>query len=300
MAFPSSASYSNLAQGNFTPVIYSKNVLKYFRKSSVVEDITNTDYYGEIANFGDTVRIINEPSITVSDYRRGASLVNQDLIDDQQTLTIDQAKYFKFSVDDIEAKQAHINWETMATTSAAYALKDSYDTAILAYINTNCTTNVVGTDAAPSTWDMGFGAGENSPLATLSRLARLLDEDNVPTDNRWVVANPAFWEVMQDENSKLMGVDFTGDNSSILRNGRVCDGLIRGFKCYKSNNMPSTTSTGVVLAGHKSAIATASQIAKTEVLRSENTFADIVRGLHVYGRGVLRETALAKAFYTID
>lgn len=300
MAFPRAGGYGNLSQGNFTPVVYSKQVLKYFRKSSVVEDITNTDYYGEISGFGDTVKIINEPTISVSDYVRGQNTVTQDLDDDQTTLTVDQAKYFKFMVDDIEAKQAHINWETMASSSAAYALKDSYDTALLSYINTNTTSNVYGADSA-SAIDVGFAAGEVSPLAVLSRLSRLLDEDNVPTENRWVVATPQFWEVMQDENSKIMGVDFTGDGSSILRNGRVCDGMIRGFKCYKSNNLPTpTTATGVLLAGHKSAVATASQIAKTEVLRSENTFADIVRGLHVYGRGLLRETALTKCFYTID
>ncbi len=303
MAFTKSAGYTNLPQGNFTPIIYSKSVLKFLRKASVAEDVTNTDYYGEISNFGDTVRIINEPTITVSDYSRGAQLVSQDLNDAQTTLTVDQAKAFQFQVDDIEAKQAHINWQTMATGAAAYALKDSYDTAILAFLNTSSTTNVMTADltVANGGLDLGFGAGETSPLAVLSRLSRLLDEDNVPTDNRWVVAKPEFWEVMQDENSKLMGVDFTGDNSSILRNGRVCDGMIRGFKCYKSNNLPAATNaTGVVLAGHRSAVATASQIAKTEVIRSTNSFADIVRGLHVYGRGLLRETCLAKTFYVID
>ena len=53
MAFARSAGYTNLPNGNFTPVVYSKKVLKFFRKSSVVEDITNTDYAGEIENFGD-------------------------------------------------------------------------------------------------------------------------------------------------------------------------------------------------------------------------------------------------------
>ena len=39
----------------------AKKVQKFFRTASVVEDITNTDYAGEIENFGDTVRIIKEP-----------------------------------------------------------------------------------------------------------------------------------------------------------------------------------------------------------------------------------------------
>ena len=59
MAFGSSTGYNNLAQGNFTPQIFSQKVQKFFRRASVVEDITNTDYAGEIENFGDTVKIIN-------------------------------------------------------------------------------------------------------------------------------------------------------------------------------------------------------------------------------------------------
>ena len=68
MAFTNSAGYQNLAQGNFTPQIFSQKVQKFFRRASVVEDITNTDYAGEIENFGDTVKIIKEPTITVQDF----------------------------------------------------------------------------------------------------------------------------------------------------------------------------------------------------------------------------------------
>lgn len=313
MAFASAAGWNNLPNGNFVPVIYSKNVLKFFRKAAVAEAITNTDYFGEISDFGDTVKVIKEPTIVVSDYTRGNQNNTQDLDDDQITLTVDQAKYFQFAVDDIENKQSHLNWEAMATSSAAYSLKDTYDSNILTYMAGQVATSpdmVIGSDSAtPITnlstatggVDLGFGAGEVSPLQLMNRMSRLLDDQNVPENNRWFVAKPEFWELMADENSKLMGVDFTGDNDSKLRNGRVTDGLIRGFKCYKTNNMPATTSaTGQVLAGHMSSTATASQIAKTEVLRSHTFFGDVVRGLHVFGRKTLRDYAMTKAFYIID
>ena len=67
MAFRAAAGYANLPNGNFSPIIYSKKVQTAFRKASVVEDITNNDYFGEIANFGDTVRIIKEPEISVQE-----------------------------------------------------------------------------------------------------------------------------------------------------------------------------------------------------------------------------------------
>jgi len=199
-----------------------------------------------------------------------------------------------------------LNWSTLATSSGAYGLKNSYDAAILTFINSGISTSVYGSDHATNSIDCGFSAGEVTPLAILSRLSRLLDEQDIPEENRWVVADPLFWEVMQDENSKIMGVDFSGDEDSRLRNGRITDGLIRGFRCYKTNNVPdgsvvgNTTTGGIVLAGHMSGVSTASQIAETEVLRSQKTFGDIVRGLHVYGRKVLRETALAKCFYRVD
>jgi hypothetical protein len=307
MAFGSASGHGNLPQGNWVPAIYSKNVLKFFRRASVAEAITNTDYYGEIANFGDTVKIIKEPTVSVSNYKRGQLLQTQDLDDEQDTLLVDQAKYFQFVVDDIEAKQSHINWESMATSSGAYGLKNSYDSAIMSYISGQVTSaNIYGTDAAAGTdpttdsIDLGYASGEISPLNAMSRLSRLLDDQDVPEENRWFVATPAFWEVMADENSKLMGVDFTGDSSSKMRNGRVTDGLIRGFECYKSNNLTAGTTAQVALAGHMSSTATVSQIAKTESLRSTEFFGDVIRGLHLYGRKTLRTDAAAKLFYLID
>lgn len=267
-------------------------------------------YFGEIANQGDTVHIITEPTITVSAYTRGLNLETQALVDSETTLTVDQANYFQFAVEDIESKVSHINWESLSTSSAAYALKDAYDVNILTYMfGQASSTNTIGTDSATPTSDMtgaggidvGYNAGEISPLNLLARASRLLDDNNVPEDGRWVVAKPEFWEIMADENSKLLDVDYTQDSDSKLRNGQVTKGMIRNFRCYKSNNIPAATSaTGKLLFGHQSSTATASQIAKTEVLRSEDTFADKVRGLHVFGRKTLRTTALGLCYYVID
>jgi len=94
MAFKTATGYGNLPNGNFSPIIYSKKVQSAFRKTSICEDITNSDYFGEIANFGDTVRIIKEPEITVQEYARGTQVQPQDLQDDDFTLVVDKANYF--------------------------------------------------------------------------------------------------------------------------------------------------------------------------------------------------------------
>ena len=353
MAFKTAAGYGNLPNGNFSPVIYSKKVQSAFRKTSIIEDITNSDYFGEISNFGDTVRIIKEPEITVQEYARGTQVTPQDLDDEDFTLVVDKANYFAFKIDDIEEAHSHVNFESMATDRAGYRLKDQFDQEILGYmsgfkqsaLHANAGTARVaadksGTDPVSVAADgllasmlisrasfVSGGAttdsiathpdgstGEATPLEVLNRMARLLDQQNVDRDNRWVVVDPVFAEQLNDENSKLLNNDFAGGQNAndILRNGRIISGLIRGFRVYLSNNLPSigtgpatidtngsSSHFGVVLAGHDSAVATASQIEKVESYRDNDSFADIVRGMHLYGRKILRPEALVRAHYNI-
>lgn len=205
-------------------------------------------------------------------------------------------------MDDIENKQSHVNWEELATSSGAYSLKDTFDREVLTYMISQVDSgNVYGTLGSPKT--VGFASGNTSPLAVLNRLSRLLDEANIPSDNRWCVAPPVFWEKVADESSKLIGIDWQSSNGSesILRNGKVLNGLIRGFDCYRSNNMPLDSSSQYqLLVGHMSSTATASQIAKVEKFRDPTSFADVVRGLHMFGRKTLRTTALGLTHFLVS
>jgi len=306
-------SVSGQANSFFLPSIYSKKVLNFFRKSSVVEAITNTDYAGEISAYGDSVKIIKEPVISVSDYTRGSDTTPTKLTDQELTLVVDSAKAFKFIVDDIETKMSHVNFKEVASSSAAYALKDSFDAAVIANMFSGLSAtgpdHVLGADNATAlganvydgtgSVDIGLTA-ETDPLNLMARMARLLDEQNVPEEGRWFVAGPDFYEQLGQSSSKLLSVDFNAGQGSI-RNGLVSSGKLRGFDMYKSNNIAATSNaTGKVLAGHMSSTATAQTIISTEVLRDPSSFGDIVRGLHVYGSKVLRDEALVGAFYKID
>lgn len=347
MAFTSASGYNNLPNGVFSPVIYSKKVQKVFRKSSVVQDITNNDYFGEIKNFGDSVKIIKEPEITVSDYARGTQLTSQDLEDSDFTLIVDRAKAFQFRVDDIETQQSHVNWLEMASDRAAYNLAQSFDEDVLGYLTGyelvsgvwQARTAAVGTKAV-STADADellsghklsradFVSGGSSsdsiavgvsgtfdatPLKILNRMNRKLDQLNVPKEGRWVVIDPVFEEILLDENSKLVNNDFNMGSGEGLNNGKLSADKIRGFRVYSSNNLPylgtgpgtadnngSNANYGLIVAGHDSAVATAEQINKTESFRDPNSFGDIVRGMHMYGRKILRSEALIRASYNIN
>ena len=299
MAITKSAGYDNLPSGNWLPAIYSQKVQKFFRTASVVEDITNTDYAGEIENYGDTVNIIKEPTISVSSYTRGGQINIQNLADDQLQLVVDQANAFAFKVDDIEERQAHVNWEALATSSGAYALKDSYDENVIAAMVSGAGTTV-GSDGSGT--DTGFGTSETDPTDILANAAKRLHAADVPTDNRWFLGTPEFYEQLGQASAKLMDASVTGDGTSPLRNGSVLNGQVNGFKLYMTNNFAASSTSNYykVLYGHMSSTATANAIAKTEVVRDPDSFADIVRGLHVFGRKVLRSEALQCRHLLID
>jgi hypothetical protein len=344
MAFQSVPGYGQLQGGVWSPVIYSKNVQKQFRKKSVALDVVNSDYFGELSNFGDSVVIIKEPEININALARGQQLTSQDLSDESFTLIIDRANYFQFQVDDIEKKMSHVNWESLASNRAAYRLADTYDRDILGYMSGYEYTASAGTWAArttavgtkaESTADaeelLGIhkltratfvsggsasdsiavgtsGTYDTTPLALLSRMSTLLDLQNVDKEGRYVIVDPVFEEILRDENSKFMDRDF--QDGQAMTNGKITSNKVRGFELYSSNNLPyigtgpgtadnngSSANYGVIIAGQRAAVASAEQISKTESFRSQDAFADVVRGMHLYGRKILRPQALLRAIY---
>ena len=354
MAFTTASGYGNLPNGNFSSVIYSKKVQLAFRKSTVVGDITNSDYFGEIAAQGDTVKIIKEPEISVSNYARGTQISAQDLDDEDFSLVVDKANYYAFKIDDIKEAHSHVNFMDLATNRAAYRLADQHDQEVLGYlsgfkqsalhsvagtandvVNGTKAVSTAGSDELLTSMKLrkdSFGnittssAGDHSipvaarlpgatalPTATvspamiISRMKRLLDQQQVDTQGRWLVVDPVFMEILADEDSRFLNADY--GESGALRNGLVLNNM-HGFRMYVSSNLPSvgtgsgTTGSanqnsnfGVIVAGHDSAVATAEQISKTETYRDPDSFADIVRGMHLYGRKILRPEAIVTAKY---
>jgi len=303
--------YQNLPSGNWVPAVYSQKVQKFFRRASVVEDITNTDYAGEIENFGDTVNIVKEPTITVNDYARGQTVNTQTLADDRLQLTVDQGSYFAFKVDDIEERQSHVNWEALATSSGAYSLKKNYDYNVLKYIYDNAATSAAntGTDGSPIDGD----AGNDTLADVISAAKTVLDANDVPEENRWFVAPPAYYKQLRKAAAKVMDQSIMADGgASSMRNGMVTDKPLFGFKLYSTNSIAVSSGAAssktfgsagsneyAFLYGHQGAVATANHIAKTELIRDPDSFSDIVRGLHVFGRKILRTDAAYSGVVTI-
>ena len=349
------ASASGGFDGNFSPIMYSKQAQIALRKSSVISAITNNSYFGDIANQGDVVRIQKEPDVTVNALQRHTAISVEKLDDSDFQLTIDKANYFAFKMDDIEEQFSHVDFVSLAADRAAYKMADAIDVDVLSYMSGYDTsgaliTTVSGTAQHPTSseingeflktnqldaTDMGqlgtadsastnYATGDSIPLATrlpgattlstatvspltvVARMARQMDTANVDSRGRWLVVDPVFMEMLKDEDSRLLNADFGGSG---LQNGLVMNNL-HGFAVHVSNNLPSKgtgpgtsgalaqdSNYGVILAGQQEAVATAEQINKVENYRDPDSFADIVRGMHLYGRKILRPQALVSAIY---
>jgi len=337
--------------GNFSPIIYSKQAQIALRRAAVTNAITNNSYFGEIANQGDTVRIQKEPDVTVNALQRHTGISVEKLDDSDFSLTIDKANYFAFKMDDIEEQFANVDFTSLAADRAAYKMADAMDSDVLSYLSGHTTagafiTTTSGDAQHPTAGNLtgelltanhldatDFGnltisgtatAGDSvplaprlpgatalsattvSPLTVLARMARKMDTQNVDARGRWVVLDPVFVEMLKDEDSRMLNGDFGGSG---LQNGLVLNN-IHGFRVYVSNALPAagtgagtsgttaqSTNYGVVVAGQDDAVASAEQINKVENYRDPDSFADIVRGMHLYGRKILRPEALITARY---
>jgi len=166
----------------------------------------------------------------------------------------------------------------------------------------------LGTDTAP----IDQATPENV-LKAILRMSTVLDEQNVPEDGRWLVISPYDRHLLMQ--SSLAQAYFTGDQSSTIRTGKI--GMLDRFTVYVSNLLPrgeagkalvaglSATSSGgavtnakarrAMVAGTKAAMSFAMTVNKTEPLRNQTDFGDIVRGLAVYGRKVVKPEALVLA-----
>lgn len=272
---------------NFIPTVWSARILAALATALVYGQtgIVNKDYEGEIRDKGDSVKINSIGDVTVKDYDKDTALDDPEkLTDASQMLLIDQGKYFNFSVDDIDQVQSNVNTMSEAQRRAAYRLRDKADQFIAASHTLVPSGNLVGSDAS------AIVPTATTAYEKLVDLAVILDENDVPTEDRFCVVPPWFHGLLlKDDRFVKAG---TAQTDQVLRNGMV--GEAAGFTILKSNNVPNTSGALYkVIAGHPMAFSFAEQIVKVEAYRPEKAFSDAVKGLHVYGGKLVRPNAWA-------
>lgn len=317
--FNTTPSYS----GSFIPTLWSGKLLAKFYQNTMLAEISNTDYEGELKNQGDTIRIRMAPSITIRDYTVGQTLTSEVPTPIFQDMQVNKGKYFNVQVSDVLAYQSDMNLMNMFTEDAAKQLKIAIENEVFfnnmitegpAAANEGANAGAIsaaynlGTDVTP----VDQATPENV-LKCILRMSTVLDEQNVPEEGRWLVLSPFDRHLLMQSN--LAQAYFTGDASSTIRTGKI--GMIDRFTVYVSNLLPkgeagkalvaglSATSSGgalanakprrTMVAGTKAAMSFAMTVNKTEPLRNQTDFGDLVRGLAVYGRKTVKPEALVLA-----
>src|SRR4029077_7858945 len=142
----------------FIPEIWSGKLIEKFYAATVLAAISNTDYEGEIRNFGDKVKIRTKPTITIRDYQLDQVLTVDRPSSTAVELTIDYAKYFNLVLDDIMERQSDMNLLSMWADDASEQMKIVIDTAGLAAIPAGVDVKNKGVTAGKVSSNVNLGA----------------------------------------------------------------------------------------------------------------------------------------------
>jgi hypothetical protein len=259
-------------------------------------------------------KIRTKPTLQINNYLVNGDLALQRPAGSSVELTIDQGKYFAAILDDVIEKQSDINNLSIWADDASEQMKITVDTDVLSFLLGQANAANMGATAGAISGNINLGV-TGTPVSTVGRnpstgqveiidlilrIGQALDEQNIPETGRWVVVPT--WASFQLKRSELREVFVSGDQISILRNGRF--GQVDRFTIYASNLLPKGPVTGlaagewVVYGGHAHGLTFASQLTNVETIRSERTFGQILRGLQVYGRQVLDSKAICQAVVT--
>jgi len=303
MSYPVSPGRPNYS-GNFIPEIWSGKLIENFYDATVLAAISNTEYEGDIRQYGDTVNIRTTPEITIRDYVKGQTLTVENPDKPKIQLVIDKGEYFACVEDDVDKVQSDINLMDTWSKDASERMKIKIDTRVLTDIlpgvgssNKGATAGEqsasfnLGTSVAPLTVTKDGSGGTVPVVDLLVDLGTVLDEANCPEQNRFVVIPAKMANLIKK--SELKDASLSGDGTTMLRNGRL--GMIDRFTLYVSHNLSVSSGKYSLIAGHKMGFTFASQMTNMETIRSESTFGNIIRGLQVYGYKVVKPEALATA-----
>ena len=271
----------------FVPEIWSQKLNALLEKECVMLQCVNRNYEGEIANQGDTVKIITPAKVTISTL--GSSSITYDELEpESQDLVIDQKKFFAFKINDIAHVQANTDIMIAHLANAKKAIEEVQDTYLLSMHSNVEKANTVGSDESP------IALSKTTIYEQFVKLALCLkNSDAVHAGIRpWVVINPTIESYLL-QSSEFISAHNVADKT--LREGAI--GRIAGMDVLVSTNLTATDNKYYVMAGTNEAITFASQLARIETLRDKDSFSDLVRGLYLYGAKTVQPKALAKAVF---
>lgn len=218
--------------------------------------------------YAQSVKILGVGEPTIGAYNSGEDITIEEMTDKGQILSIDQANYFAFYVDDVNQAQSVPGLKEKYQEKAVHGLavkRDSYVASLIKGVTSNVTTASAKTEAAVKT---------AIDAAIVALRERNFDEDGV------IEITPAVYNLFKNQL-----ITISTNNPEYIRKGIV--GMYDNFEVVMSNNLAKDTSHAYCDIRGKKAIAFAGQINEVEALRAEKRFKDIIRGLDTFGAKVI-------------
>ena len=269
-----------MAIDNFIPEVWAAGVTQSFIANQVVIPTLDNAFTGDVTA-GNKVHIINATTPTIADYSSTRTITAEALADTEVQLDIDQEKAFSVNVDDVDRVQASSEFAPWVD-SAGRALAEDAEEYLLQ------TIMLVGaTNSNPD--DVVVNSAETA-LAGVRKMRTDMGKAKVPASGRYLVVSPDYADYLIQG---LDDVSVAGQDSE-LRNGVI--GRLYGFTVLESPLVANGSNTLGAMAYHESMVAFVNQIQSLESLRNPTKFADIVRGLNVYGAKVLKSDAVYRYF----
>ena len=260
-----------MAVTNFIQSIWSKKIQDDLELKCKLVDNCLREYEGDVKQ-AQSVKILGVGEPTIGAYDGTTDITIEEMSDKGQILTIDQANYFAFYVDDVNQAQSVPGLKEKYQEKAVHGLAVARDTYVAGLIKgaTNVTTATNLTQEAVK---------DAIDKAIVSLRERNFDEEGV------IEITPAVYSVF-----KNCLITLSTDNPEYIKKGIV--GVYDDFKVIMSNNMAKDDTHAYCDVRGKKAIAFAGQINEVEALRSEKRFKDIIRGLDTFGSKVIDEARI--------
>ena len=255
-----------MAVTNFIQTIWSKKIQDDLELKCKLVDNCLRDYEGD-CKYAQSVKILGVGEPTIGKYDGSQDITIEEMSDRGQILTIDQANYFAFYVDDVNQAQSVPGLKEKYQEKAVHGLavaRDTYVATLIQGAENKTTIEAMTEEGSKKAVDAGIVALRE----------RNFDEDGV------IEMTPAFYNVFKNHLITL-----STNNPELIKKGVV--GMYDNFECIMSNNLK----TPCDIRGKK-AIAFAGQINEVEALRAEKRFKDIIRGLDTFGAKVIDEARI--------
>jgi hypothetical protein len=260
-----------MAVTNFIQSIWSKKIQDDLELKCKLVDNCLRDYEGDVKHAA-SVKILGVGEPTIGAYDAGVDITIEEMSDRGQMLTIDQANYFAFYVDDINQAQSVAGLAEKYQQKAVHGLAVARDTYVAGLIK-----GVANVTTATNLTQEAVKDAIDSAIVALRE--RNFDEEGV------IEITPAVYNVF-----KNCLITLSTNNPEYIKKGIV--GVYDDFNVIMSNNMAKDSSHAYCDVRGKKAIAFAGQINEVEAIRAEKRFKDIVRGLDTFGAKVIDEARI--------